>query len=248
MSKDISAEILKNLTRKDGLREHYVRRAFSILPGLNDPRILDIGCGTGISTIELARLSGGQIIAVDIDQSALDELTERVKRLDLIDRVHPMNRSLFSLDFEDVQFDIVWSEGSIFIIGFERGLNAWRRLLKTDGFLVVHEMIWLREDPPEEILEYWKKRYPAITSSEKLVRLIRKCGYRLVGHFPLPEDSWWHEYYSPLEQRIVEFEKKYRDDPHALADLNRHKYEIELYKKYNRWYGSAFFVMQKGPT
>ena len=248
MSKDISAKILKNLTRKDGLREHYVRRAFSILPGLNDPRILDIGCGTGISTIELARLSGGQIIAVDIDQSALDELTERVKRLDLIDRVHPMNRSLFSLDFEDVQFDIIWSEGSIFIIGFERGLNAWRRLLKTDGFLVVHEMIWLQKDPPEEILMYWEKRYPGITDSEKLVRLIRKCGYRLVGHFPLPEDAWWQEYYSPLEQRIVELEKKHRDDPHASEALKGYKYEIELYKKYHRWYGSAFFVMQKGPT
>jgi hypothetical protein len=38
---------------------------------------------------------------------------------------------------------------------------------------------------------------------------------------------------------------KYADDPKALTILDKEQREIEMYKKYYKWYGSAFFVMQK---
>ncbi|MBU1614423.1 hypothetical protein KJ693_03830 [bacterium] len=47
-------------------------------------------------------------------------------------------------------------------IGFERGLKEWRHLIKPNGFLAVHEMAWLRPDPPQEIYDYWKELYPGI--------------------------------------------------------------------------------------
>jgi len=57
----------------------YTRRAFETLPNMHNPQILDIGCGTGIPTLALAEMSDGQIVAVDIDQRALDVLNEKVK-------------------------------------------------------------------------------------------------------------------------------------------------------------------------
>jgi hypothetical protein len=38
---------------------------------------------------------------------------------------------------------------------------------------------------------------------------------------------------------------KIKNDPEALSELGLEQLEIELFKKYHRWYGSGFFVMQK---
>ena len=35
-------------------------------------------------------------------------------------------------------------------------------------------------------------------------------------------------------------------DPGALAILEKERREIELYKKYKSWFGSAYYAMQRG--
>ena len=111
--------------------------------------------------------------------------------------------------------------------------------------MVVHEMCWLRPNPPDEIYNYWKKLYPGIRTIPENIERIPECGYNLIGYFPLPEDAWWIEYYGPLEERVQMLRNKYRSNPQALRELDNEQKEIDMYKKYNRWYGSVFFVMQK---
>ena len=48
----------KDLVRKRLLK--YTRKAFRMLSQMDKPRILDIGCGSGAPTLELARLSQGE--------------------------------------------------------------------------------------------------------------------------------------------------------------------------------------------
>lgn len=217
-----------------------------MLPELDNPCILDVGCGPGGPTLELARLSRGPIIGLDTHQPYLDRLTRKIEEAGLSDRVKAVNCSMFEMDFSDESFDIIWAEGSIYIIGFERGLKEWRRFLKPGGFLVVHEMTWLRPAPPQEIYDYWKAFYPGIKTVQENLKQIPGCGYDLIGHFTLPDDAWWIEYYGPLEKRIRQIRKKYSDDSEALAALDKEQREIEMFKKYHKWYGSVFFVMQKG--
>lgn len=195
--------------------------------------------------MELARLTQGELIGIDIHQPYLDQLTNKIKEAGLLDRVHAVNCSMFDMKFPDESFDIIWAEGSIYIMGFERGLTEWRRLIKPKAFLAVHEMTWLRPDPPQEIYAYWKEFFPEIKTVEENMELILKCGYTLLGQFTLPEDAWWIEYYNPLEERINNLREKYIDDLEALAVLENEQREIDMYKKYYQWYGSVFFVMQK---
>ena len=110
-----------------------------MLPELVEPRILDIGCGSGASTLELARLSGGDIVAVDIDKEALDKLVKKAEIEGLSSRVTVVHSSMLEMDFPSNSFDIIWSEGAISYIGFERGLREWRGLLVPDGYLVIHD-------------------------------------------------------------------------------------------------------------
>ena len=195
-----------------------------MLPRLEKPRILDIGCGSGVPTIELAKLSNGEIIAIDINQSLLDKLNRKIEEEGFSNRVKTMKCSLFEIDFPDESFDIIWAEGSISIIGFEKGLKEWNRLLRTNGFLVVHDEIRNMSDKLEKI---------------------HSCGYKLVNYFSLPEDAWWTEYYRPLEIRIKELRKKYNNDPEAPKMLEKYQNEIDMVKNNPKDYGSAFYVMQK---
>jgi len=162
----------------------YTRKAFQMIPEMNEPRILDIGCGSGVPTLELAILSDGVVIGIDIDQPLLDKLKDKIKRRGFLNRVKSVNCSLFDICFPNKSFDILWVEGVITIIGFEKGLKEWKRLLTPNGFLVVHD---------------------DIKNMEHHLELIAKHYYKLIYHFLLPKDAWWKEYYEPLEYRIMEF-------------------------------------------
>jgi ubiquinone/menaquinone biosynthesis C-methylase UbiE len=222
MSKNLLLEEIQDYFRKNLIK--YTRKAFRMLPELEKPRILDIGCGSGIPTIELARLSDGEIIGIDIDDSLLEKLDEKIEEEGFSDRVRIRKCSLFGMDFPDESFDIIWAEGSIHIIGFERGLREWKRLLKTNGFLVVHDDIKAMSDKLKKIPD---------------------CGYKLINHFSLPEDAWWIEYYQPLEIQIKQLSIKYNDDPEALKILKKSQNGIDAVKKSPKKYGSVFCLMQK---
>ena len=107
------SDILFELNQ-DHFRERlnkYTRKAFQMLPELEKPRILDIGCGSGVPTIELAKLSDGEVIGLDIAQSQLDKLNRKIEKEGFSNRMKTIKRSLFEIDFPDESFDIIWAEG-----------------------------------------------------------------------------------------------------------------------------------------
>ena len=190
---------------------------------MESPHILDVGCGSGIPTIELAKLSGGKVTGIDVDQNQLNRLDKRIQEEGLSNRVFARNCSLLDVDFPDETFDIIWAEGSMHIVGFERGLKECRKLLKPEGFLVVHDGI-------KEI-------------SHKLDR-VPDFGYKLVNHFMLPDDVWWTDYFEPLERLI----KKWRDrakSPESLRILERCQNEVNIFKTNPEDNVSAFYIFQK---
>jgi len=242
---DIFLDIHKDMPRQGSGRNEYTKKAYDMIPPLSHPNILDIGCGPGMQTIELAKLSGGHIIGMDIFQQYLDQLEESIRKEQLQDQVEVMNQSMLDMNFASESFNIIWAEGSIFVIGFEKGLQSWRQFITSKGYLAVHDMAWINPDPPEEIKEYWETNYPDIKTIQEHIEIIKKCNYTLLGYFPLPEDAWWEFYYEPLQNRLVDLRIKYKENPTALALIEEEQQEIDLFKKYNHWFGSVFYIMQK---
>ena len=212
----------KDLIRKRLLK--YTRKAFRMLSQMDKPRILDIGCGSGAPTLELARLSQGETIGIDIDQPALDQFTRKIKEAGLTEKVKAVNCSMFDMDFAVESFDIIWSEGSIYAIGFERGLQKWRRFLKPGGFIVVHD----EQGNVKEKLEQ-----------------IYNCGYELLGYFILSKETWWTEYFAPLEKLIAESEQDMPDDPKILEELHQAQGELDMFKKNPERNSSVCFVIKR---
>jgi ubiquinone/menaquinone biosynthesis C-methylase UbiE len=215
------------IDNKERIREHlckFTRKAFQMLPPLDKPRILDVGCGSGVPTMELARLTNGKITAIDINPELITRLEAKVEVAGLSDRIKAITCSMFEMDFPEDSFDIVWAEGSIAPIGFERGLREWKRWLKKGGFLAVHDE---RSDIPQKLDQ------------------IATSGYDLLGYFGLDEQTWRNEYYSPLRRLINEAREQSAGDPEALSFLDREQEEIEVFKKNPAQCCSVFFVLRK---
>ncbi len=248
MTIDIYEELNDGLAGVSPARLRYTRKAFQMLPHLDRPCILDVGCGQGGPTLELARLSCGQVIGLDIASAALSQLARRAVAEGLTDCVQVVCCSMCQIGLPNGSLDIIWAEGSMHLLGFTRALQVWRRLLKPRGFLVAHEMAWLKPDPPHEIRNRWQAVNPGIRTLPEYTRQASAHGYDLFGQFALPEDFWWIDYYAPRQARIRQLAARYPGDSHIQAVLAREQHEVDLYKRFASWYGSAYLVMQAGPN
>jgi SAM-dependent methyltransferase len=211
------------------------------LPGLPlVPEIMDIGCGTGEQTLVLA--ARGPVTAIDIHQPFLDILQHKAAASGLLSRISTTARSMDNmLDLPPV--DLIWSEGAIYIIGFEYGLKLWRELIRPGGYLVVSELTLLVDNPPELAREYWSNEYPAVQSIDGNCAIIKGCGYKLRDTIPLPAAAW-DVYYAPQFERISAWRKRTQppEVEKFLSDIER---EIQIQKQYPQTYGYVFYVMQK---
>jgi SAM-dependent methyltransferase len=240
-------EIHSDLPREGPGDDESTRKAFLMASELPPrPCVLDVGAGPGMQTTALARISDGTIVAVDTHRPFLDELRRRAQEAGVSHRVTAVNASMAALPFRNESFDLLWSEGAIYILGFREGLTAWKPLLAADGYIAVTEPCWLRTDIPADVRAHWAE-YPGMTTIENTQRIMDECGYREVGHFVLPNASWWNNYYGPLEQKLKTLRDKYRAEPDALRQVDEAQREIDMHRKHAQLYGYVFFVMRKMP-
>ncbi len=239
-------EVHNNLSREGpGSVQSTLRALRSVNPDDKQLNILDIGCGLGAATIELAKL-GHRVTALDNNESFIKILLARAKEESLSDRITTLLGDMFCLEksIGSNTFDVIWSEGSIYIIGFKHGLTEWKKFLHTDGYLVCSELSWLTVDPPFEVHEFWSKHYPGMRSQEENFQIVRKCGYELIDSFVLVENDWWDEYYGPMEKQIQELKVKYKEHREARSVLDEQQIEIDMYRKYSENYGYVFYIMK----
>jgi cyclopropane fatty-acyl-phospholipid synthase-like methyltransferase len=212
---------------------------------LNFRRILDLGCGCGGQTLTLARHTKGPILALDNHQAYLDELRRRADAAGLSGRIQPVRKDMRTLTADDGPFDLIWSEGALFVIGFREGLTACHSLLTPGGGLAASELCWLRPDPPADCRQFFAEGYPAITDVPAALSVIRDCGYELLGHFPVPESAWWTSDYQPVEERLRWLRQQQAGNAENLAMIEAIQKEIDMYRRYCAYYGSVFFVMRR---
>ncbi|MCQ6963447.1 class I SAM-dependent methyltransferase [Methanolobus chelungpuianus] len=241
-------KIFHGLPRQGPGNNESTEKAFRSLPRLAPgSRILDIGCGVGMQTLHLADICEDcQITATDIYQPYLDDLMKKAAEKGVTGRISTVRASMDDLPFGEDSFDVIWSEGAIFVIGFEKGLSYWKRFLKEGGFIALTEAAWFTDTPSEEAFQFWQECYPAIRSIPEYEKAIEAAGYTLIGSFRLPAAAWWDDYYIPMEKRLDSIEEEYQGNMDAESIIEFSRREMEIFRKHSEEYGYAFFIMQKG--
>lgn len=208
---------IKDKCRKGLLK--YLSKATSSLPEIKNPRILDVGCGSGIPTLLMAEIFNGKITAIDPDTNSIDYLTTKIKELNLSERISTSNCSLFDNEVKNNQYDIVLAEGLLNVVGFQKGFLRITELLKRKGFIIIHDEF---KDQNEKM------------------ELIKNSGFRILDSFVLDEQIWWNDFF-----RCLEIEISFITNKELLklfkSDLN----EIELFKKDPSPYNSVYFIIEK---
>ncbi len=208
-------------------------------------KIADIGCGTGASSLLLARLLNAQITAVDFLQEFLEVLEGRAENMGLSEKITTLCSSMDNLPFENEEYDVIWSEGAIYNIGFERGVKDWNCYLKVGGLLVVSEITWITDFRPSELQKYWDDQYPEIDAASSKIGVLEKNGYSPIGYFVLPEYCWLENYYRPMQDRFMDFLNRNGNSEEARTIVEWEEREIELYKKYKTHYSYGVYIARK---
>jgi hypothetical protein len=103
-------------------------------------------------------------------------------------------------------------------------LKDWRKLLKRNGYLVIHYQI---------------------SQSENSTYRLSELGYSLVGTVNLPDHIWWTKFYKPLEENMGFMLQKYEKNAEALKLLGQYQSETNMVKQTPHNFNTAFYVMKK---
>ncbi|MBN2683076.1 MAG: class I SAM-dependent methyltransferase [Bacteroidales bacterium] len=239
-------EYYSGIHRQGPGSEHATINALGFIENLDkNSLIADIGCGTGGQTMVLAQNTEGFITAVDLFPDFIEIFNQNASKLRLNDRVKGLVGSMDNLAFEIGTLDLIWSEGAIYNIGFEKGLNEWRKFLKTNGYIAVTEVSWLTENRPKEIEDFWIEAYPEIDLVSKKISQMEKAGYSPTASFVLPEQCWTKNFYEPQVELQKEFLNKHSGNKTAEELVANQQHEAIMYRKYKEFYGYVFYIGKK---
>lgn len=244
---NLICEYFSNLERQGPGSPDITIKALSFIDNLTDrSRIADLGCGTGGQTMVLAQNAPGTIVGLDIFPAFINLFNHNAARLNLQSKVKGVVGSMVeALPFEREELNLIWSEGSIYNIGFERGLSEWSQYLKKGGYIVVTEGTWFTEERPSEIYDFWMAHYPEIDTIPNKVAQMQKAGYLPVATFVLPDSCWLENYYAPQIEARKNFLEKYSGNKMAEDFIASQRHEEQLYNKYKAYYGYVCYIGKK---
>lgn len=204
------------------------------------PRVVDMGCGPGTSSILLAQRTGGHVLAVDLHEPFLTEVTERARAAGVERQIRTAAVSMDATGVEPGSVDLVWAEGSAYSIGVDEALTVWRDLLAPGGSVVLTDAEWSTPDPHPRAREFWTE-YPAMRSTEENVAAFRRAGWDIIGLYRLPDTDWW-AYYGPLAERIGALRRAGAPEP----SLAPHEAEITVRREHQQDYAYTGYVLRPG--
>ena len=224
--------------------DEVTRRAITLagLRALSGLEIADIGSGTGASTFVLAEDLDARVTAVDFLPAFLERLDHEARQRDVADRITTLSASMDELAFEPQSFDVIWSEGAIYNMGFAAGVRAWREFLKPGGVLAVSEITWLTDQRPAELEMHWAEEYPEIATASAKIAILESAGYTPIGYFPLPASCWLDHYYQPMQERFTVFLERHGHSAGARAIVDAERHEMGLYEQFSSFVSYGFYI------
>ena len=242
---DLCIETHVRLERQGPGSPETTIKALSFIENINEiSRIVDMGCGTGGQTMVLAQNIKGNITGIDICPDFIDVFNDNAKKQNL-QSVKGIVGSIEDLAFQKEEFDLIWSEGVIDSIGFEKALTYWNGFLRSDGYIAVTCPSWLTDARPGEVDKFWRDAGSGLDTIGINISIMQEAGYSFVAAFAIPEECWTENYFTPRGEAEKAILLKYAGNKSVEDYVASSKYEVELYLKYKQNYGYVFYIGKK---
>ncbi len=219
-------------------------RALHSVPQYEAARaVLDLGVGQGRTTMTLAQaLPNSRITAVEIHAPFVKGLAQRIRKAGFATRVEIRCADMEVIEVSSESMDLIWAEGSIYLMGIDRALGMWRRWLRPGGCIAFSDLVCWTENLSGECREFWASEYPGMLSEASICSLAEGAGYRVIEAFRMPRDA--HDaYYRPLEGRLEELSRDVGVGPTEILEMLQR--EIDVMRRYSDEVGYTFFVLQR---
>lgn len=236
-------EAFENMPRLSPGGIGTIRKRMEYIPRRAELNILEIGCGRGETALLLAQeFPQANIVAIDINPHFIAQLNENAKEMGVSDRLVGKIMSVHEMEFSQSQFDLIWADGSIYLTGFERALVDWKQYLRPKGLLICNDICWIERKIPQNVQNGVQRKFGPIVQSSEKIAFAREQDYELLDVFVQSYTDWVAGYYAPLGRNLDEMEKKYANDPEAMAVVQDLRIEIMIYERYFHYYGYLSYV------
>lgn len=168
------------------------RRLISKIAGPSPLDLLDVGCGTGILSLLLAE-KGHRVTGVDVAPAMLAEARTKAAAQQL--DVHFIEADVEALDLPGQSLDLIIERHVLWTLPHpDIALDAWHRLLRPDGRMVLIEGHWGAMERRDEYAEI-HDRLPLFGGRphEEIAALVSARGYSSVTVEPLMDPELWTE-------------------------------------------------------
>lgn len=133
-----------------------------------DKLMLEIGCNTGFTSVNMALLTGAKVIGIDINENSIELSKSYALDMGVDLRTEFIQQSALDLDFENNKFDVVWASNVASFIGEkEDAIKEYIRVLKTGGFLVAIPIYYASQPPANIVEEVSKAIGTTVTITDK---------------------------------------------------------------------------------
>jgi SAM-dependent methyltransferase len=231
-----AGEVERWATVQEEMQPRTPSRLFDLVAdiGLNPAAcVLDVGCGQGDHTCELASRFGVQVMAMDMVESSLESTRQRVAAKNLATQVCVQKGVIEQLPFADSEFDLVWCRSVI--VHLPQVLPAFqecRRVLKLGGHMMLQTGYATDLLEPQEaaLLRQRLGFYAASMSRPTVEAAIQASGFKVVGSEV--HGSEFAEYYEQREGRcahhLMGIARLQRAEVAIVARFGRALYETAL--------------------
>ncbi len=231
----------KKLKQQAEDSREYRHKLYAKVDLKNKQQILDIGCGTGAITLDIALSTNGQVVGIDIDEVKLQEAR---RNLADVPNVKIMDGNALSMPFENETFDlVVFNIVLTYIRGQQRAIKEMARVTKKGGFVLatLEPDYAARIDYPENpigrmILQQMEELGADLCTGRKLKYLFSNAGLETEVGMDAESDFIYsrddEKYLEKFEKMFWVYEKLFRKNGWSDEQIQEYKRtELEKIKK-----------------